>query len=43
MEGENMENKDGLPREMMEMPDGTVADVTGMTPEQKRELLESGK
>ena len=29
--------------EMMKMPDGTVADVTGMDAEQKKELLESYK
>ena len=31
--------KDIPRREMMEMPDGTVADVTGKTAEEKREML----
>ncbi|HRH30486.1 MAG TPA: hypothetical protein PK886_00240 [Candidatus Paceibacterota bacterium] len=39
----NTVEQDSGPREMMNMPDGTVADVTGKTPEEKREMLESYK
>jgi len=35
--------EDNGPREMMPLPDGTLADVTGKTPEEKREILESYK
>ena len=39
----NTAEQDSGQREMMNMPDGTVADVTGKTPEEKREMLESYK
>ena len=36
---ESTENKGE--KEMLQMPDGTMADVTNMSPEERRELVES--
>ena len=37
------ENKGAAQREMMTLPDGTVADVTNMSPEERRELINDYK
>lgn len=38
---ESEENKGD--KEMLQMPDGTMADVTNMSPEERRDLVESYK